>query len=88
MPTLDELSKADGEWADLCSRVGKLLEPAIDLRAPYSGIMIGAIVDMFMSRLLRTRGAFTSLAQAIEREGYEVLHDISDNTYSVRRRQP
>jgi len=85
MPTLEELSKADGEWSDLCSRVSKLLEPAIDMRAPYAGIMVGAIVDMFMSRLLRQRDAFTSLASAVEREGYEVLHDISDNSYSVRR---
>lgn len=52
-----EIGVAEGEWSDLCSRVAKLLEPAIDLRAPYSGVMIGAIVDMFVSRLERERDA-------------------------------
>jgi hypothetical protein len=87
MPTLEELSKADGEWVDLSERVATLLAPAIDVNAPYAKFMIGAIVDMFMSRLLRQREAFSSLAIATEREGYEVLHDISDNTYKVRRKE-
>lgn len=39
---------------------------------------------------LEARGAeraFNALQTAIESEGYEVLHDISDDTYSVRRRE-
>jgi predicted ArsR family transcriptional regulator len=34
-----------------------------------------------------TRDAFRSLIAAIEREGFQVFHDISDNTYSVRPRE-
>ena len=31
--------------------------------------------------------AFESLCRSIASEGYEVMHDIRDNTYSVRRKE-
>lgn len=37
--------------------------------------------------LERAESAFKSLIASIEREGYDVLHDILDDTYSVRPRE-
>lgn len=38
------------------------------------------------SQLKASERAFKSLIRAIEREGFEVMHDLTDYTYSVRKR--